>query len=363
MLCVVTSSKLQLDEGSNVKEKVESLLGMDTILITEPSDVSVEDGLIIVPATGGTERIISSLIESTDKPIMLWALPGNSLASALEVYSVYRDRIRLVCKPIGHEILEDVGRFMGICRLLNSKLRLGIIGGISEWLLSSDRSDAEELGIEIVDIELYEILRYGKDAESVHRALEEIVKEYRLSAVTVKCFELLNFETTACLALAKLGVPAGCEGDVGATVTMMILSYISGKPCWMANVCRLEPFVLAHCTVPLNMVSDYELTTHAESGKGVAVRGRLREGTVTIARYGKGRMLMALGRIVRNLREGNLCRTQVEIEPHFDVDDFVENTLGNHVVLAYGDLIEDLKVFCKFKRIRPIVLRPYRLHH
>jgi len=360
MLCVVVSSKLQESEGKRVREWMESILGFNTILLTEPSEVEVDDGLIIVPATGGTERIISKLIESTDCPIMIWALSGNSLSSALEVYSVYRDRVRLSWGSIGR-MLDEVGKFVGMCRFIRSKQKLGLVGGVSEWLLTSDRRDAEALGVELIEFELEEILKYGKDG--IQRALEEMVKEHGLSAITVRCFDLLKYDITACLALANLDIPAGCEGDIGATLTMMILHNITGKPCWMANVCKLDPFVLAHCTVPLKMVERYELTTHAESGKGVAIRGKLREGTVTLSRYGRGKMLIALGRIVRNLREDGFCRTQVELEPYFDVEDFVENALGNHVVLTYGDLRKDLKDFCKFLGIKPIILRPYRLHH
>ncbi len=367
MLCIVVSSKLenQIEIGLEVKEKVESLLGIKTIFATEFEDFEIDDGAIIIPATGGTEQVIAKIIESTDKPVMLWALPNNnSLPSALEVYPVYKNRVKLIYSPISYDVLDEVGKFMGICKLINSRPRLGIIGGISEWILSSSKRDAEELGIEVVEIGLDEVMRYGKD--EIYRALKEIVAKYGLSALTIKCFDLLKFDTTACFAIAKLNdeIPAGCEGDIGAILTMMIVNGITGKPCWMANVCRLgKTMVLAHCTAPLAMTDGYELMTHAESGKGVAVKGRMRRGIVTIARYGKKKMLLALGKIVRNLNEKGLCRTQVEVEPLFNVDDFIDNALGNHVVLTYGDVRRDLIDFCKFKGIEAIDLSPYRLHH
>ncbi len=362
MLCLVVASKLQDEIGRKVKERVESLLGMKTLLLTDSESVDVEEGVIIVPATGGTERIMASVIESTEKPVMIWALPNhNSLPSALEVYSVYRDRVKLVYSPMGSGILDHVSRFIGICNFLNSKQRLGVVGGISDWLLSSDYKDANDMGVEVVEIGMDELI--GKD---IYEALKEIVRKYDLSAVTIRCFDLLEFGETACLAVAKLNdeIPVGCEGDVGAILTMMILRAITGKPCWMANVCRIGGrLVLAHCTVPLSMVESYEITTHAESGKGKAVRGKMSKRIVTLARYGKKRMLIALGEITRNLNEKGLCRTQVEVRPFFDVDEFVENCLGNHIVLAYGDYRRDLKDFCKFKRIEVIDLSPYRPHH
>ena len=43
-----------------------------------------------------------------------------------------------------------------------------------------------------------------------------------------------------------------------------------------------KKMVLAHCTLPLDMVSEYKLDTHFESGIGVAVRGKLKEEEITI---------------------------------------------------------------------------------
>ncbi len=360
MLCIVVSSNLQSKVGLDVKRKVESLLKIKTVFATEFEDFEIDDGVIVVPATGGTERVIESIIKATDKPIMIWALPyNNSLPSALEVYSVYKQRVKLIYSQISYGVLDKIGTFIGICRLLNSKLRLGIVGGVSDWILASDKRDAEDLGVEIVDIKLDEVLRYGSDPDQIYRALKEIVANYNLSALTIRCFDLLKHNTTACLPIARLNdeIPAGCEGDIGAILTMMIVSGITGKPCWMANTCRIgKTLTLAHCTVPLAMTESYELTTHAESGKGVAVRGELRREVVTIARYGRRKMILALGRIVRNLREEGLCRTQVEIDPIFDVEEFVENSLGNHVVITYGDVRRDLADFCKFKGIEVIDL-------
>jgi L-fucose isomerase-like protein len=324
--------------------------------MAENEDFEIDDGAIIIPATGGTERVMANIIESTDKPIMIWALPyNNSLPSALEVYSVYKHRVKLVYSPIGHDVLDEVGKFMGICKLLSSRLRLGIIGGISEWILASNRQDAKDLGVEVVDIELNEVLRHGNEPDQIYRALKEILAEYNLSALTIKCFDLLKHDTTACLAIARLndeGIVAGCEGDIGAVLTMMIVSGITGKPCWMANTCRIgKTITLAHCTVPLTMTESYELTTHAESGKGTAIRGILRNDIVTLARYGRRKMFLALGKIVRNLREEGLCRTQIEVEPLCDAKEFVENALGNHLVVTYGDIRKDVIDFCKFKGI------------
>jgi len=360
MLCAVVTSKLKGQEeiGRKVKEKVEALTGIETVLVSDRIELRVEDGLIIVPATGGTERVMAGLIEATDRPVMIWALPGNnSLPAAVEVYSVYRDRVKLVYSPISPQILEEISRFMGICRLMG-RVRIGVLGGVSEWILSSGREDAERLGFEVLEFEL---------RDDVYEYVRELVKRYELSAVTVRCFDLIARGKTACLDISRLndeGIVAGCEGDIGAVVTMLLMSKISGNPCWMANTCRVGTTVtFAHCTVPIGMTERHELTTHAESGVGRAVKGYMRRGLVTIARYGRGKLVACLGRIIRNLNEGDLCRTQVEVEPYFDVWEFLNSVPGNHVVITYGDIRADLDYFCRLKGVEFVNLSPYRLHH
>ncbi len=361
MLFVVASSKLGEAVGREVKAKLGSLFGVKAILATEPREFVVEDGVVVVPATGGCERVLESVITSTDKPVMIIALPNhNSLASAIEVYSVYRDRVCLRYTSLDHRAIEVVSKFIGICRLLSSRIRIGVVGGSSEWLLTSRREDVESLGFEVLDFKLDEILVHG--TEGIYDVMRELVLKHDLSALTIRCFDLIELKTTPCLEVARLNeeLPVGCEGDLNALATMLILRWITGRPCWMANVCRLKPLVLAHCTVPLSMVDRFELTTHAESGVGVAVRGFLKREVVTIAKYMDGKMLVMRGRITRNLREEGLCRTQVELDVE-DEDFLVENSLGNHVVIAYGDHVKALFDFCKFKGIE--VLSPYRLHH
>ena len=59
-------------------------------------------------------------------------------------------------------------------------------------------------------------------AEEIEKALnvyggcQRLIEKYKLDAITVRCFELINYvPTTGCLALAILnteGIPAACEG-------------------------------------------------------------------------------------------------------------------------------------------------------
>ena len=184
-------------------------------------------------------------------------------------------------------------------------------------------------------------------------------EKHKLSAITIRCFDLLKYGYTACLGTSLCndeGFVAGCEADLEALLTMMIVSYLTGEPCWMANPSRIEKnkLVLAHCTIATKMISKATLLPHMESGKCVAVRGPLKKGKATLVRFGSGRMQIAVGEIVRSdMQEPDLCRTQVELRID-DPEKWIENALGNHQVLVYGDIKQMLLDFCRFKGIKAI---------
>ena len=233
-------------------------------------------------------------------------------------------------------------------------LRLGIIGKPSDWLIAStyDKATvATTFGFELVDIPIEEVTSLGKvdggkaGAELIYERLKAIVAMYNLAGLTLRCFDLLTtVYNTGCWALAKLnseGIPAACEGDVPTLITMMIAKQISGCPGFQANPARIEgrEMLFAHCTLPLSMCESYSLTTHFESGIGVAIHGELPLGDYTLMKVnGDGTRVFAEDvKLVRNQYEPNLCRTQVWLEvSEATVRYFLTNPIANHHVLVPG---------------------------
>ena len=135
----------------------------------------------------------------------------------------------------------------------------------------------------------------------------------------------------------------------------------------MANIAKIDKdkniVTLAHCTIATKMIADLSKATllpHKESGKGVAVRGSLKKGKVTLVRLGGNldKMLIARGEMIgSDMQEQDLCRTQVEVQLESNVEDYLANALGNHQILAYGDLEQELLDFCKFKGIESIRMK------
>ena len=259
-----------------------------------------------------------------------------------------------------------------------SASRYGVIGRPSDWLVASvaDRGAVQEaLGVALVDIGMDELLEeismkeYPSGAQSgilplslagtgavgkeqfegalqIYGALRRLVARHGLSGFTLRCFDLLDsVGNTGCLGLAMLnseGLVAGCEGDVPAMLTMAISRALTGSSGFQCNPSRIDTrsgsIVLAHCTVPLDMLRSYTYDTHFESGIGVAVRGEMQEGDVTVFKVSGdlSRYYVDEAVLVENLCEKELCRTQLMLRTGSSLDYFLKSPLGNHHVVLKG---------------------------
>lgn len=235
------------------------------------------------------------------------------------------------------------------------KLRLGVVGKPSDWLIASTVNYADVLelmNIEIVDIPIEQVTSLGevdpgmKGAEAIYHRLKEIVEQYDLQGVTLRCFDLLKtVKNTGCIALSKLndeGIPAACEGDIPTLLTMMIVKRITGELCFQVNPARVQAdgkMLFAHCTLPLGMTEKHEYTTHFESGIGVAIHGDLPTGDYTLLKMsGDMQRIIAVDVTLERCQfEPHLCRTQVWVQATPEVSNyFMTNPIANHHVLIRG---------------------------
>ena len=318
---------------------------------------------LIYVRTGGTGGLFLNLLPDlqakSSRPFyLLTSGKSNSLAASMEILSYLRQH------NIKGEIIHGSPSYITqrIALLLKVErayhvlygARLGIIGKPSDWLISS-HADKEQvktrLGIELVDIPMEAMYRN----HDIYESLTSIIAEYQLQGFTLRCFDLLTtLKDTGCLALAKLnseGYVAGCEGDVPALLTMMIVRSLLGVSGFQANPSNINPdtgeMLFAHCTIPLDMVERYELDTHFESGIGVGIRGYMKEGPVTIFKVSGDlqRYFIAEGTLVRNQAKPDLCRTQqvIELSDKNLVHYFLSNPIGNHHIIMPGHHKEELE--------------------
>lgn len=377
--------------GSPLHGSAEELLGKVLSAyspLAEKFEVSLEEVVsreplaFVLLLTGGTEHKLLEFASKRKGPLVVVSHPAqNSLPAALEVVAALRERgVRCELLHLGDreapERLEILSRAAALARWLKGK-RVGIVGEPSPWLVASIPDLEvlrEKLGLEFVEIPIDRVgiaeggeLPAGEQVEpgvselrmgaGVHASLKEIVSSEGLDAFTIACFELLPRKLTACWALARLaddGIIAGCEGDIASLLALMISQALVGRPGFLANPADIDPkkekMVLAHCTVPLSLVSSYRLRSHFESGLGLAVEGRLEKGPYTLVRFG-GRHLekgfFVEGSVLpEEVGREDLCRTQLIFKaPKGALRKILREPLGNHHVLIPGHHREVLEAF------------------
>jgi len=352
---------------------------------------------IIFVRTGGTEGLFKEIFPTLDGNILLLTSgKSNSLAASLEIMSYLNQQ---GCKgEILHGSVSYISERINVLakvseakKSLNGK-NLGIIGEPSDWLISSDadkKAVKEKLGINLLDINIQELVeetgkvetyphevrairkeleenaseavrKYAEGALKIYVALKNIITRYNLSGLTLRCFDLLDsVGNTGCLALAMLnseGIPSGCEGDVPALLTMTIGQALTGRCGFQANPSRIDPLtgelLLAHCTIPFNMVHSRSFNTHFESGIGVAVHGEMPVGDATIFKVSGdlGRSFCAEADLLSNQYENNLCRTQINLRLKENPQEtcteyFLKNPVGNHHIVFSGAHKEIFEAF------------------
>ena len=353
-------------------------------------DFGSHDLDLIYVRTGGAEGIFKSLLpemlaRGIERYYLLTSGKSNSLAASLEILSYLRQQ------GLKGEVLHGNPGYLkervvaletvAMARKKLQGTRIGVIGQPSDWLIASHADPMalmDKLGVKLVEVPMEELLQEIEQAPAekapaevpmadnvrasypgatqIYHALEVLVKKYELGAFTLRCFDLLTAAgNTGCLALASFnadGIPASCEGDVPALLSMMIAQALIGFTGFQANPSRIDvqtgQMLFAHCTVPFNMVKDWQYDTHFESGIGVGIHGNLPEGPVTVFKVsGKlDRHFAAEGELLYNQYEDNLCRTQVvlQLTPQ-DARYFLTDSIGNHHIILPGHckaLLEEL---------------------
>ncbi len=390
----------QVQFASDRREFLAPLQKEFALIAVRPGEKIEADLQVVFVASGGSEQKFRQLYPGLAKPVILLADgKHNSLPAALEISSWVRQQgepaeivhgdSRLIMTR-----LQELARFQRARLILGG--RIGIIGEPSDWLIGSavDRDAVKKRwGTEFVDIELDELVKPhpgkteiaalarefidhaqgldGVDETAVEAAarlfpaLKAVFIRQRLQAATLRCFSLIEMmQTSGCLALSRLndeGLVCGCEGDVPATFSMLLLFALTVEVPFMANPAAIDSrsnqLVLAHCTVPRRAVSGYRLQTHFETGLGIGLSGNFAAGPVTVFKAGNpdlGGYFVSGAEVTPGRPEPGLCRTQVRLQMQEPVAYFLQATLANHHLLVRGDhaaLIDDFMRYCGARKI------------
>ena len=210
-----------------------------------------------------------------------------------------------------------------------------------------------------------------REAAKMYLGLERLVGQMGAQAVSVGCLELMYEcgQAPFCIALAMLrdaGIPAGCEADATATLTMLVLDYLTGKSAYMGNVVRVDPennrVMISHGCSPTRMAGrdkppkPYRLVhSHSfppfsrtlEGGAGVTSYvdyDRGQEVTITRLSGNLDRLPVTRGEIV-DCRDTIADRTTITVQVE-NARRFFAKAAGNHQVVVYGDYRHELRSLC-----------------
>ena len=375
--------------GEEFISEIESGTGLSMEWVSTPEEFSSDAIPLIFIQTGGTEgKFLAQLNQMPQPTILLTHGAMNSLAASLEILSYLRQK-GLKGEVIHGEMDYIQQRLTNLQKVRQarreiSNARLGVIGKPSDWLIASQveaENAKKKLGVEIVDVPIDELIRLSQEeyefdnplvdmlkqkkfsqkelekALNIYGALCQLKDDYQLSGLTVRCFDLLgSLQSTGCIGLALLnaqGIPSACEGDVPSLITMLILQHLVGEAGFMVNPSRINIYdnsmVVAHCTLPINMGTEYKLKTHFESGIGVAVDGQLPEGNGMMFKVDAdlNRYFLSEIEILDNLSRPDLCRTQIKIKLKESVDYFLKEPCGNHHIITLRNDVSLLHDFMK----------------
>ena len=177
------------------------------------SDSFAEENQVVAVLSGGTEAQFMDLVREKKidlkRPVYLMVSGfSNSLPAALEILSFIRQRngIAKIMQHAKDTVFVDDSDTASLTRVplskvlkSDKKMRLGVIGKSSDWLIASQvdyKEVLEKMNCELIDIPFEELSSLGevdpgmKGAEAIYERENEIVAKYKLDGITVRCLQL-----------------------------------------------------------------------------------------------------------------------------------------------------------------------------
>jgi len=208
------------------------------------------------------------------------------------------------------------------------------------------------------------------DAAKTYFVLKQIIETEKADAVMMDCLPGLSLphkHPPPCMGFMSLrdeGIAAGCQADLNATLTLMLVQQLFGKPGFQQNASmetQNNLYFGAHCTCasklsgPSGPSEPYILMSHAEAGWGCVPRVLWPTGCeVTMAQYLSGerpQMYIYSGKVIGcpSIPPTGGCRTNIEMTIN-EVDD-VCDVKGMHQIIFYGNYTKQLRTFCQLYNI------------
>ncbi|MHC4636541.1 MAG: twin-arginine translocation signal domain-containing protein [Planctomycetota bacterium] len=213
-----------------------------------------------------------------------------------------------------------------------------------QWMKAADR---------IVEPSRGEIVKSAK----MYLGMCELLETNKAQAITVNClggFYGGHLSAYPCLGFMQLnndGFIGACEGDQKSTITMLLMTYLTGRPGYISDPVidtAKNQIIYAHCVAPTKVFgpkgseNKYHLRSHSEDRKGACSRSLMPLGEMTTTLLfdaGKKQVIMHQGLTVENVDEDMACRNKLAVEVKGDVFKLLNewDQWGWHRVTLFGD--------------------------
>lgn len=225
-------------------------------------------------------------------------------------------------------------------------------------------------GTSAIDCNLPE--EYIENHSRLYFAIDEFIKEKGFNALLLKCWpELGELKFTPCAVIGRFadqGYLIGCEGDMDATISMLIQSYITGKQTFMTDLIDINEkentALFWHCgQAGLKLKdpdSDVMLRNHPLAGQGTAYEMTLKPGPVNICRMSKigneYKLFMIKGKAVptKKVTKGVMVNVELDVPVLKTLYKIAEEGVPHHYSIVWEDIYDDMLMFCKVMGIEVI---------
>ena len=363
---------------------------------------SPPDGLLLVPFKKGHWPHVTRIVEETKVPAVVLATlgvllvgqvselhrkPGVYMISSLDNLDAVEQGMSMIrtASWMKQSCILNIAAAAAADRTvphLGTKVRtVANTGFIEEFQHTQATAEVKKLAAAYRD-NAARVIQPGEediiDAARSFIALKRVIEAEKVDAVMMDCLPGLKHphqHVPPCMGFMSLrdeGIPAGCESDLDATLTMMLYQYLFNRPGFQHNPTvdtEKNHYFCAHCTSASRMngpgtkPEPYVLMNHAEAGWGCVPRVLFTPGQqVTIAKYlsvqsdsEKPQMLVYSGELVGcpGVPPAGGCRTNAETTIN-ELDD-VADLKGHHLVMAYGEHAASLRRFCQLYGIEVVV--------
>ncbi len=362
------------------------------------------DAAVVLSLHGFTGHLQALFVEALGLPAVIWTLPVRySLPTAASAVGYLRERgfkVRLVHgPPTDAGVIRSIEQFVKVASTVSrlAKIRIGVIGGIIPPMVAShyDRTILKSrFGVEVVHIPLGDVMRsYNsitdeeisdkfkelsskfsveapeddvRKALKLYLAIKKLQKTLKLDAVALECYtELFQmFNVNPCIGYVDDEI-IGCEGEILNVVGLLIAKWLSGKEALISDpfsVSNDGVLTFMHCAAPAS-VADSPSKVHVVLSEPPSIiktripvvhcRPEIPLTEVTIFRIYGGlidKIHITRGNVV-SYDIGKALQINVKID---NPSGFVKEVAGNHYVIAFGNISEEVKLISEWLGIKYI---------